>query len=235
MRKSNLAFINIYKILAAIIIGCFLHFQVFVLSPLNEAFLSENRAVLFLMGGKSNYLVELFFLMSGLLFAFVYKERIEKGELKFAVFMNKRIFRLIPLLVITTIAIFPLRVIYERKYGVSFFVGQADLNSLISSIFLSNTTLLKCRINPPGWQISKLIPCYILAYLLCRYHKRLGWITFIVPVMAGLIIQERGLDMPLLEFHMSRAYVAFFVGVLMESFLLKIETLGWMLISQVGG
>lgn len=219
MQKERLAFINIYKILAAIVIACFLHYRVFLLESFGESFTGDNFLVLFLMGDKSNYFVELFFMMSGLLFAFAYRQRIEEGSLTFATFMNKRLIRLIPLCVITTCWLFPLKIVFERLYGIALWPGFASLNNFIASIFLTNSNLLSVRINPPAWYISKLLICYIIAYVLSKYHKNLGWITYFLPIILGLVIQEEGWNMPLLEFHISRAYIAFFLGVLLEDIL----------------
>lgn len=224
LRKERLAFINVYKIFAAIVIGCYLHYEVFLLTPLNETFKGTDRISLFLMSGTSNYLVELFFLMSGLPFACSYRAKIESGALEFSTFVDKRLCRLLPLSVLTTLVMFPLRVLYEHLYGY-FFSGYADLNSLIGSVFLTDSTLLKCRVNPPAWQISKLIVCYILGFVLCRYHKKLGIITFFLPIMLGLVVQEFDMEYPLLEFHISRAYIAFFAGVLMEKVLMIFQSL----------
>lgn len=217
MNKANLGFINLYKFIGAIIIACFLHYRVLLLEMFQDSYPEANGLLTFLMSDSSNYIVELFFMLSGLLFAYTYKERIELQKLTFADFFDKRLKRLMPLTITTTVVMFFFRVFLEKITGLEFYPGSVSINELINSMVLVNSTLCNVRINPSGWYIAKLLVCYIVAYFLARQHRNLGKITFMIPIVLGVIIRNTGIDYPFLELHMSRAYIAFFLGIILYS------------------
>lgn len=212
MDREKLEFINLYKFVGAIIIACFLHYRVILLEMFQDSCLQAGRLVTFLMADTSNYVVELFFMLSGFLFAYAYRERIKSGNLCFADFFEKRLKRLVPLLVITTLAMFFLYICLERTTG----VRNADITELIKSIILLDSTWCSIRMNPSGWYIPKLLVCYVIAYFLTKRYEKIGRITFVLPVILGVIVRITGSNFPLLEFHMSRAYIGFFIGIILS-------------------
>lgn len=79
--------------------------------------------------------------MLGFLFAFAYREKIENGELQFSTFLNKRLYRLVPLLVVTTLVIFSVRFFYEHQYDLSLVCvegGDSDCNTDIFTNLVSD-------------------------------------------------------------------------------------------------
>jgi Predicted acyltransferases len=215
MKKENLGFINLYKFIGAIIIACFLHYRVILLGMFQLSYWRSGDILSFFMAESSNYVVELFLILSGMLFAYVYREQIESGSLHFAEFFNKRLGRLLPLAIVTTISMFFLRILVEKNTGQVFYPGKTTINELIVSIILMNSTLCDVRMNPPGWYIAKLTVCYIIAYLLTKKYKSIGKITFVIPVILGVIIRITEVNYPLFELHISRAYIGFFGGVIL--------------------
>lgn len=223
MKKENLGFVNLYKFLGSIVIACFLHYNVLFLGMFQYSYNGASRVARFLMNGTSNYVVELFFILSGLMFAYAYQDRIESGELPFANFFDKRLKRFMPLTIITTFVMFFLRILLEKVTGLAFFPGNVSVNELIYSLILCNSTLCRVRINPAAWYIANLLVCYVLAYILSKYHKNLGKITFVIPIIVGALIRIREVEYPFFELHMSRGYIAFFVGVILCSMIRTLE------------
>lgn len=215
MQQERLKFINLYKIIAALIISCFLHYDLIFLPYLGKTFEGNSQFLKFLMANTSNYLVEFFYVISGMLFVFAYLEKIDLRQLVFRDFIDKRLRRLLPLTIITTFVMFFLQILCKAFLGVPFYPGEINVDSLIRAFFLLGSTILKVRVNAPAWYVFDLIICYIIAFLLTKHRKKIGIITYFLPIIVGCIIQETGLNFPLLEFHASRAYIAFFTGVIL--------------------
>lgn len=214
MQKEKLNYLNLYKIVAAVIIACFLHYDQLFLSFVNLEFKGNNVIVRFLMASTSNWLVEFFFVMSGLLFVYAYLEQIENGKMNFSVFIWNRVIKLIPLVIITTIVMFVLQIFCLKTFGKAFFPGDISLDAFISAIFLMGSNVLRIRVNAPTWYIANLFICYIIAYFLTKYRQKVGMLTYLIPIVVGVIIREKGLTVVFFDYTSSRAYIAFFIGVL---------------------
>lgn len=235
MNNENLGFVNLYKFIGAMVIACFLHYRVILLGMYQLSYWRSGDILSFLMAESSNYIVELFFILSGLLFAYAYREQIKSGTLQFAEFFGRRLDRLLPLAIATTISMFFLRILVEKTTGQIFYPGRASINELITSIVLMNSTLCDVRMNPSGWYIAKLIVCYVIAYLLTRHYKDIGKVTFVIPVIAGVAIRITGVNYPLLELHISRAYIGFFGGVILCDFISYVQNHLKPMIAIIGG
>ena len=98
--SSQFTYFNALKIIGAIIIAFFLHFQDHFLLYLSEK--NPFTGIFYFLSIEGHCFVEMFFVLSGILFSFVYQPKIIQG-LSFKAFIKKRSLRLFPPTVFTTL------------------------------------------------------------------------------------------------------------------------------------
>ncbi len=166
------------------------------------------------------YLVELFFLLSGL-FMLSYVERILSG-LSFESFFKRRWLRLAPMLAVTAAAYEVLAVIYNTAVHGS---PEGNMFSLLATLTASLGISAGGAfnspdpgVNNPAWYVCVLIICYAVLYILCRAAKKHGVspkYLFAAMVLLGIAGRNYGFDLPFLNGYTCRGYYAFFAGVLL--------------------
>jgi hypothetical protein len=178
-------------------------------------------------------LVELFFIISGFLFAYVYIPRIRKKEYTFDKFIFKRFTRIMPIVILTSSICYILIFIMETNNincWTSFCGNKRDIVSLLFDFLFSGIMVIdnKMSLNGPIWYTNVLLVCYALAYVLTRIYIRFSNKSiFLFPIMLGIIIFVKGWDWqkPLLTFGTARGYIAFFEGIILHFFINKIDML----------
>lgn len=232
MDKERLRFLELYKFVGSVIIACFLHYNQILLGGLGLEFATRSRCIAFLMSNKTNSVVEFFFVASGVIFTFAYMDKISQSRLSFAEFYDARLKRLLPLVIITTICMFALHILCWKLTSSYFYPGNyspdgfISLNDFVSSVLLCNSTMVQSRVNAPAWYVADLLLCYAIAWGLVRVRRHLGKITYFLPVIAGIIIQNTDLNVLFFNYNFSRSYIAFFVGVILGCFLSMITAGG---------
>lgn len=172
------------------------------------------------------YLVELFFLLSGI-FAAQNIEKIFSKRLVFSQFIKGKLIRLLPILSISVLVEAGIY-IYDRQFlGIDVQIGlwQIVLNCLgIQNGWVTKTT----SINGPTWYISILILCYFIFYILTYIAERVKispYYLYICMIFLGMSISTFSMEGPFLNSSTARGYIAFFAGIfiakLLESFELK--------------
>lgn len=215
MKKEHLHFFSLYKFIASIILACFLHYTVFCLNTFGANMSGMMPFLDFLLSGYSNLYVEMFFIISGMLFQFAYETKIISGEYGFISFMLRRSGKLLPFTTFTTLVMFVLRLIWQNiSDGRFFWPGNMRIRDLFYSLIFVNATITY-RVNPPAWYVADLLVCYMLAYGLAKGKRYLGRFIYLIPILLGIIIQLRGMDYPFFNLSVSRAYNSFFIGVIL--------------------
>lgn len=172
-------------------------------------------------GGKFEvgYVVELFFVISGLL---VYKnmEEIKKNK-TLKEFFEKKFFRIVPLMAISVIVEAFLRwwhvvVIKGEQFG----YGLLDI--IANAFGLQQLGIFTVKaINQSTWYLSVLLFCYIVFYYGVRISKRLEIscnYIFIIFVFCGAIIGTYQWNTALINVSIGRGLFSFFLGVILADF-----------------
>ena len=209
MEKNRNYSLDFLKIISTILI-VFHHYQ--------QVLNIELKGINF-YGGKFyfGYLVEFFFLISGFLM-FNYIEKIKAG-LTFKEFFLRRIVRLMPLIIVTTISCEVLLYIYFKAFGDYFYNLRPDFWGLIISMLgiQAGWSFENPMINNPMWYISVLLLCYVLFYISTKISisKKYNCIYFYITIIfLGLSIQKNGTDLAFFNSYTARGYYAFFFGLL---------------------
>lgn len=235
MNQSNLNFLNLLKIISACIIAFFLHWNYHFIQFLGiniKSSILSSRIFLFLLRGPIGYMsVELFFIISGFLFAYVYIPRIIKKEYTFDDFIFKKFIRIMPLVVLTSFICYILAFITrinDIKCWSTFCGNNINIISLVYDFLFSGSHVINnnLSLNGPIWYINVLLVCYVLAYGISYIYIHFSnKIIFIFPIVLGIIIFETGWQFPFLTLSTSRGYIAFFEGIILYFLINKMDEL----------
>lgn len=171
------------------------------------------------------FLTDLFFIISGFLFTLAYKPKIENNEITFKNFIQKRITKLFPLMIISEILMVILELVYyflNKQWWLS------ELN--IWNIFISILGIptgwfnMSYIVNMPVWYIGVLLQCYIIAFFIIKIQKKYDLSSFIylLPIIIYLSLDYSGgtgLNFFILNGATSRGIQGFFVGIIMFTIL----------------
>lgn len=203
-RTTELDFL---KTVATIFIVCHHYQQVF-----NVKFEHFN-----FFGGRFyfGYLVELFFIISGLC---AHKWINNIGSISFLEFYYARVRRLLPLLSISIIVDAGTIWVFKFVYNICVCTSEINLkNIIISCLGMQSGWIFKNPgINNPMWYVSVLLLCYIIMYFLTWLAKTLNirpYILYVVVIFVGMLIVTLNLNYPFLNNDTSRGYLTFFLGL----------------------
>lgn len=167
------------------------------------------------------YFVELFFMLSGFVMAYAYKEKIE-AEMSFSTYIYKRYQHLYPLMILTLIITALLQFTFHFLTG-DYYIYKCDFLHFILNIFCIQTGWISNdqSFNGPAWCISVEIFCYICFFFVCKYSRKSTskycGISF-ATILISLYVIVRQLQYPFFNVFMARGVCCFFLGVLLQEF-----------------
>lgn len=175
-------------------------------------------------GGRYNFrafsvVVEFFFFLSGFV-----SYKYAKGEaLGFLPYIKKRALRLLPLVVITSVAYEVLLVIYNNVCKSEWFLG----NEISLWGLLLNCLGLQCGwffknpgVNNPAWYVSVLLLCYVIYWLLDTWSRKKqvpAKMLYLAMIILGVITWVFDWNVPFVNAYAARGYYSFFWGLLLGS------------------
>lgn len=210
-RESSLSYLNLLKIVAAICIVLF-HYYTSTPSQLGYDNPIEEKTFFGFIAYNSYVFVELFFMISGLLFVIYTIPKIVSGE-KFNHFIIKKVVRLWPLMLITTISFYLLTLLFffvNKAYW-----GPASLNLVYlayDSFFLHYLFSNALLFNAPVWYIIVLMLVYVFAYIATLIYKKYkSKLIYLLPIFIALAVSYSKLQLELAI--CARGLLSFFIGV----------------------
>lgn len=169
-------------------------------------------------------LTDMFFVLSGFTFVLAYKEKIEDGLINFNFFLENRIKRLFPMMILSTIIMTTMEYVYYY-FTNSWWLSEANIWNVFISIIGMPTGWFNMGfiVNMPIWYISILLQAYILAYILVKTVKKTNIsIIYIFPIIFYLSLDCSGgtnINFWMLNQFTSRGIKAFFVGLIFAAIL----------------
>jgi peptidoglycan/LPS O-acetylase OafA/YrhL len=135
--------------------------------------------------------VDLFFLLSGFIFFWLYAERIATKKMKFGKFMVFRLSRLYPVHLITLLSVAVLQWLMLRNSGHYFIVQFNDsYHFILNLISMQSWGIEKGpSFNSPSWSVSVEVFLYLVFFLIC--YKKLEnkkWLLFLLMPL-GVFLQ----------------------------------------------
>ena len=145
-----------------------------------------------------------FFMVSGFLISYVYKNKIRQGMFTCIEFIKKRLRNLYPTYLMTIIVLIGIQGIPNLKI--------LSLNLLlVMSGWIEDYT----AINSPCWFLSQLMLCYIIHFIIIKFVSRDKYL-FILILMAiwGQILLKMNLQLPFCYIHDGEGFRNYFMGCL---------------------
>ena len=136
--------------------------------------------------------VELFWCISGFIFAWKYAPVIRDNLISFRKFLLLRFSRLYPLHVATLFIVAVLNYLYLYEHGHFFVYVYNDLRHFVLNVLFASGWGLETdySFNGPAWSISAEILVYLLFFLICRYAGTSLWLDVAITIAISVISLE---------------------------------------------
>jgi peptidoglycan/LPS O-acetylase OafA/YrhL len=151
--------------------------------------------------------VDLFFMLSGFIFYWLYSSRISEGKLPLGRFALLRWSRLYPLHLLTLLVVAAVQWGHERITGSFLVFGNNDLRHFVLQLGLASFWGLEVghSYNGPIWSVSVEVLLYALFYAQVRWSRSGPWIPGLLALL-GLVV------VPRFNIAIGRGVAAFFLG-----------------------
>lgn len=207
--------------ITTIVIAIILHYTMYWIDDPTRLPFYKYIGFLYLYG----YLgVELFFIISGFKFTYLYETTIAENKITFREFIKKRIIRLYPLLFVTTILTEILQIQIKMCVGLYFASSSSSLYDMLLCLIGVNTLILPeiTTINLPAWTIPLEVGMYTVFFIILKFSRKIKiqlYEASFGALLLGVIIQHRHISSQLIiNENFARALINFFVGVLLCKF-----------------
>lgn len=175
----------------------------------------------------------MFFMLSGFLMSWGYRDRLRSGNLFLGDFLRKRLRKLYPVYALSNLAALAVTI---WQYGIS----AVNLKKLAFTFLLLQGGGLDAGnpYNSPTWFVSALFFCYILYYGgTCRAKNHTAYRVFLAAgIGIGYYFSEAELQIPLCYAGNGVAYLNFFLGCALAEVYPELEKrFDWMKTASMAG
>ena len=150
--------------------------------------------------------VDLFFVLSGFVFFWLYSQSIRERRMAAGAFALLRFSRLYPLQVLMLATAAVLQAVYFRRIGTFFIYKDNDWHHFLLHLGLVQNWWpnMPQSFDGPSWSVSIEVLLYVLFFTACRFGLRAGWPSLLVAIAGA----------PLMWFdeHICRGVIGFFMG-----------------------
>lgn len=221
MQSNRIGYLDSLRGLAALGVACVFHYTHFSSTFQPDSMALEQApfwtfAPLQLLYRYGLACVDLFFVLSGIIFAHKYVEIISAGQLSGIRFFRLRFARLYPLHLLSLLIVAVLVYSYYRKFGSYPIFGNNDLKHFVLNLFFVQHGIvdLAYSFNGPAWSLSVEAVMYLLFWLTCRQRARLVlWVALCLVGISAIVL---ALPWPLLNDSIGRGLLGFFSGCLLQ-------------------
>ena len=233
---ERIAYLDALRGIAALVVAVFWHYQTFDF-PFQLDSLPLDRAPLYgfpitnLLYRYGYLAVDLFFIISGMVFQHVYAEKISRG-LPGGRFFLLRFSRLYPAHFATLIAAAALVWSYQARFGrlPNFLTPHNDAYHFgLNLLFLQDGFFNRgASFNGAAWSLSIEAFLYACFYWAARLRAGTGW--YAALLLIGVILWASGLNFTfLVNQNIARGVVGFFLGVLVARLTRRQAAARWLM------
>lgn len=161
-------------------------------------------------GYFGNYI---FFIISGFLIAYRYKERVADGKCAFRSYMAKRILPVYPMYFLSNLSM------------MFFNIPHITVKRTIATFLMVSNGWFSGKDTPynvPTWFLCVLTLCYILYFFLCVVSRNspISYLSLCFSlVIGGMLLEKSDWNIPFCYRTCGEAYMNFFLGVILERIL----------------
>ncbi len=150
--------------------------------------------------------VDLFFVLSGFVFFWLYSDAIRRRATGAGRFALLRVSRLYPLHLAMLVAVAVLQFLFFRAHGMFFIYETNDAAHFAAHLFLVQNWWPGApqSFDGPSWSVSIEVLLYVIFFAACRLGLRAGW--------PALLLALAGLPLFWVEEHIARGVCGFFMG-----------------------
>ena len=163
------------------------------------------------------YVVEVFFIISGILVALKNKKN---SEMSYGTFLKGKLLRLFPMTTYSTLVYMAFVVVFKLCFDIWYCCEPLSPIAILRGLLLiyCGGALPYKNVEPNCilWYICVLILCYAIYWIILFLQKRLkinARYLFIFMIFLGVGIISFSIDLPFLNFCSARGYLSFFFGV----------------------
>lgn len=224
-RTVRLAPLDALRGLAALAVPTFTHFQHF--GGDRNAYPYNHLALVHWFYGYSQFFVDLFFVLSGVVMTYRYLEPLSARRVDGREFFLLRFSRLYPLHLLMLLVAAGVQWTLLATHHNPVIYSQADF-----FLFVLHLTFLNVWFehgpgyNYASWSVCAEVFVYILFFVFARARKNTFLIASALSVFVGIAVLS-GIALPLLNRNMARAPVGFFMGVLAFQGMRHVSRRGW--------
>lgn len=137
------------------------------------------------------YAVELFFVISGFIFFYLYYDNIQNKSITLKAFFVKRLSRLYPLYFISFILVAFLQALFFETHNSYFVYYMNDIYHAILNILMIQSWGLErgWSYNAPTWSVSIEVLMYSMFFIFCLFKQK-NSITLIVIVLTAFFLYD---------------------------------------------
>jgi peptidoglycan/LPS O-acetylase OafA/YrhL len=150
--------------------------------------------------------VDLFFVLSGFVFFWLYSDSIRARRMGGANFALMRFSRLYPLQILMLVTVAVLQAVYFRHVGTFFIYADNDWQHFLLHLGMVQNWWpnMPQSFDGPSWSVSIEVLLYLIFFTACRFGLRAGW--------PALILAAAGVPLLWLDEHIGRGVIGFFMG-----------------------
>ncbi|MBE5950591.1 MAG: acyltransferase [Lachnospiraceae bacterium] len=182
----------------------------------NAWFTALTNAVTHFSFKRTFTLMELLLMISGFQLFYQY-EKIAENRIGFGNYIKKRMVRLFPMTILSTVVMVAGLWYYHSLTGELWYKTEIKAGYIIENLLNIQVWGKSFHtLNGPLWYVSVYFFCCILYFVLVKLGEKLKVKYFImaVPVVLAILLKGKGLNIVLLNADMCRGYIGFFAGVL---------------------
>jgi peptidoglycan/LPS O-acetylase OafA/YrhL len=157
--------------------------------------------------------IDLFFVISGFVFFYLYRSSIAVGQTKGLDFFWLRFSRLYPLHFLTLVVVAALQALFVARAGQPWVYDRNDLVHFARNLFFVNVP--ETTFNGPTWSLSIEIVMYVIFWALARAGALNFRLVTVILGLVGVSVQALAPHADGLVLALARGLAGFFVGAAM--------------------
>ncbi|EEV7017300.1 acyltransferase [Escherichia coli] len=132
------------------------------------------------------YAVELFFVISGFIFFYLYADNIHSNKTSAKTFIVNRVSRLYPLYIFTFAVVAILQIIFFKSHNYFFVYPMNDIYHAILNLLMIQSWGFErgWSFNAPTWSVSIEVLMYMIFFILCKFTSKTTFISILIVALS---------------------------------------------------